>query len=74
MIKRFNNSLFYLLVNYSMYLATYMNKQFKVNVSEWSDMFYPLTVVSVSYHNKNPTKRIGLVQSGSILNLELATL
>jgi len=26
---------------------------------------YPRTVVSVSYHYKNPTKRVGLVQSGS---------
>ena len=25
---------------------------------------YPLTVVSVSWHYKNPTQRVGLVQSG----------
>jgi hypothetical protein len=25
---------------------------------------YPRTVVSVCYHHKNPTKRVGLVQSG----------
>ena len=30
------------------------------NVSEWSDMS---TVVSVSWHYKNPTKRVSLVQS-----------
>ena len=34
------------------------------NVSEWSDMPNPLTVVSVSSHYKNPTQRVGLVQSG----------
>jgi hypothetical protein len=26
--------------------------------------FYPRTVISVSYHYKNPTKGVGLVQSG----------
>ena len=33
-------------------------------VSEWGQHVYPRTVVSVSQHYKNPTKRVGLVQSG----------
>ena len=28
---------------------------------------YPSTVVSVSYHNKNPTKCVGLVQADIII-------
>ena len=35
------------------------------NMSEW----YPRTVVSVSLHYKNPSKRVGLEQSGSHPNL-----
>ena len=36
------------------------------NVPEWSDMFPRglRTVVSVSQHYKNPTRRVGLEQSG----------
>ena len=35
------------------------------NVSEWGDMsILGLFNVSVSLHYKNPTKRVGLVQSG----------
>ena len=34
------------------------------NVSRVGRHAYPRTVVSVSYHYKNPTKRVGLVQSG----------
>jgi hypothetical protein len=34
------------------------------NVSERSRHVYPQTFVSVSYHYKNPTLRVGLVQSG----------
>ena len=34
------------------------------NVSEWGDIIYPQTVVSVSQHYKNPTRRVDLVQSG----------
>ena len=35
------------------------------NVSKWSDMstHAPQTVVSVSWHYKNPTQRVGLTQS-----------
>jgi hypothetical protein len=33
------------------------------NVSEWGQHGYPLTVVSVSSHYKNPTKCVGLVQT-----------
>ena len=35
------------------------------NVSEWGWHAYLWTVVSVSWHYKNPAKRVGLVQSGS---------
>ena len=35
----------------------------QANVSEWSNMSIR-GVVSVSWHYKNPTKRVGLVQSG----------
>ena len=34
------------------------------NVSRVERHVYPRTVVSVSYHYKHPTKRVGLVQSG----------
>jgi hypothetical protein len=34
------------------------------NVSEWGDMSIRGTVVSVREHYKNPTKRVGLEQSG----------
>ena len=34
------------------------------NVSEWSDMSTRRTVVSVSYNYTNPSKGVGLVQSG----------
>ena len=33
------------------------------NVSEWGEMSNRKTVVSVSWHYKNPTRHIGLVQS-----------
>ena len=37
----------------------------QANVSEWSDMStYLWTVVSVSKHYLNPTRRVGLEQSG----------
>jgi len=38
------------------------------NVSEWGDMSIR-RLVSVSLHYKNPTKRVGLVQSGSHYHL-----
>ena len=39
------------------------------NVSEWGQHVYPRTIVSVSKHYKNPTKRVGLEQSGPHHNL-----
>jgi len=33
-------------------------------VSDWGDNVYPWTVISVSLHNKNQIKPVGLVQSG----------
>ena len=41
----------------------------QVNVSEWGKHVYPGTVVSVRKHYKNPSKRVGLVQSRSHYHL-----
>jgi hypothetical protein len=40
------------------------------NVSEWGDMSVR-GLVSVSYHYKNPTKRVGLVQDLIIISLKI---
>ena len=40
------------------------------NNSMWCDM-YPRTVVSVSQHYQNPTKHVGLEQSGLVISLKI---
>ena len=37
-----------------------------LNVSEWNDIPYLWTVVTVVLHYKNPTKHVSLVQSGPL--------
>jgi len=56
-VSRFCVKPTYLMTNIKDWLAWYQD-----NVSEWSDMFAMQTIVLKNY--KNPTKHVGLVQSG----------